>query len=309
MCLETTPHAHAHGPRDDIAATDDRPATDAAAMEARHDRLDRRGFLRRAAVAGAGAALVGAVPLTAASAAPAAPAASRAALRSRPRMRDLTHVFRAGGPVYTFSSPARETLVTIQNDGFYAQQWTFAEHSGTHLDAPGHFVVGNRLADELPPDELVAPIVVIDISARAATNPDAEVLPADLRAFERRHGRIPRNAIVAMYSGWETRIDNPTAYRNVGADGLFHFPGFGIDAVEWLLENRSIRAIGVDTLSLDNGPSQSFIVHVTVLGAERYGLENLRNLGTIPRRGATAFVGLVPWEEGSGGPARVIASW
>jgi kynurenine formamidase len=281
MCVAGTPHAHPHP---DVGPTEG---------------FDRRSFLRRAVLAGAGAALAGSVPL-----------ASVAARDDRARrMQDLTHVFRAGSPVYTFDPPARETLVTIPANGFYAQQWTFAEHSGTHLDAPGHFVVGNRLADELEPDDLFAPIVVVDIADRVAGNPDAEVLPRDLRRFERRHGRIPDGAIVAMYSGWETRIDDPTAYRNVGPDGLFHFPGFSLAAAEWLLERRNIRAIGVDTLSLDNGPSATFAVHLTVLSAERYGLENLRNLATIPARGATAFVGLIPWEQGSGGPARVVATW
>lgn len=262
--------------------------------------FDRRQFLKRTALAGATAAVAASVPLSIVQAAPRPP---------RRRFADLTHVFRAGAPVYTFANPTRETLVTIEDDGFYAQQWSFAEHSGTHLDAPGHFVSGNRLADELRPDELVVPLVVIDISDRAAEDADAEVTPADLIAFERSHGRIPRGALVAMYSGWESRIGSQDEYRNTGADGLYHFPGFGIEAVEWLLTRRGIAGVGVDTLSLDNGRSQTFAVHYAVLGADRYGLENLRNLATIPARGTTAYVGLIPWEEGSGGPARVIANW
>jgi kynurenine formamidase len=282
MCVAGTPHAHPHP---DAAPT--------------NEGFDRRSFLRRVVLAGAGAALAGAVPLAGVAA---------GEDRSR-RFRDLSHVFRAGSPVYTFDNPTRETVVTIPANGFYAQKWTFAEHSGTHLDAPGHFVVGNRLADELEPHELFAPIVVVDIADRVAGNPDAEVLPRDLRRFERRHGRIPDGAIVAMYSGWETRFDSQDAYRNADPSGVFHFPGFSLAAAEWLLERRNIRAIGVDTLSLDNGPSTTFAVHVAVLGADRYGLENLRNLSAIPARGATAFVGLIPWEQGSGGPARVVATW
>jgi hypothetical protein len=106
-----------------------------------------------------------------------------------------------------------------------------------------------------------------------------------------------------MYSGWESRVSSQDEYRNVGTDGLFHFPGFGIDAVEWLLPRREIAGIGVDTLSLDNGPSTTFDVHHGLLGADRYGVENLRNLAQIPPRDASAFVGLVPWEAGSGGRA------
>ncbi|HZA40649.1 MAG TPA: cyclase family protein, partial [Actinomycetota bacterium] len=89
----------------------------------------------------------------------------------------------------------------------------------------------------------------------------------------------------------------------------YHFPGFGIDAVEWLLANRSITGIGVDTLSLDVGASTTFDVHVTLLGADKYGIESLANLSLIPPRGAEAFVGVIPWEEGSGGPCRVVAHW
>jgi kynurenine formamidase len=238
------------------------------------------------------------------------PAVSLAApRRSRKRARDLTHVFREGFPVYTGDPPDRETLVTIPANGFYKQRWTFDEHSGTHMDAPGHFTVGGRLSPQITPQELFVTACVIDISSRVGANPDSVVTVDDLRAFERRHGRIPKGAGVFMYSGWETRVNDPAAYRNAGPDGLFHFPGFGVDAVDWLLDRRNIRCIGVDTLSLDNGPSQTFDVHKLLLGADRYGLENLANLRTIPARGAETAVGLVPWQEGSGGPCRVIARW
>jgi kynurenine formamidase len=229
--------------------------------------------------------------------------------KKKNRTRDLTHIFRAGFPMYIGNPPARETIFSIPDNGFYAQQWTFSEHSGTHMDAPGHFVEGGRLAPEIDPRELMVPIVVIDISARAASEPDAAVTVEDLIRFERRHGRIPRSALVCEYSGWESRVGNPDAYRNADAGGTYHFPGFGIDAVEWLLANRSITGIGVDTLSLDVGASTTFDVHVTLLGADKYGIESLANLSLIPPRGAEAFVGVIPWEEGSGGPCRVVAHW
>lgn len=256
--------------------------------------LSRRRFL----AAGGAAAALAALP---------APALARST-RHR-HTQDLTHVFREGFPVYTGNPPSRRTLVTIPNDGFYAQEWTFAEHSGTHLDAPGHFIEGNRLADELPPDELVRPLAVVDISKRAAVNPDAEVRVADLVAFERRHGRIPRRALVCMNSGWDSRVGDRASYLNPDASGVFHFPGFSLEAVEWLLDRRDIQGIGVDTSSLDFGPSATFVVHTTLLGAERYGLEGVANLGRVPANRATVFVGLIPWEEGSGGPCRVIARW
>lgn len=225
------------------------------------------------------------------------------------RVVDLTHEFKAGFPVYTGNEPARRTLFTIPANGFYAQEWTFGEHSGTHLDAPGHFTEGGRFASQLHPSELVLPIVVIDISDRARSDPDTVVTPDDLRRFEHRHGRIPHGALVAMSSGWDAKIDDDAAFKGTDAAGTYHFPGFGEDTADFLLHERHVTAIGVDTLSLDHGPSTTFGVHVTWLGADRYGLENLAHLGDLPPRGATATVGVIPWEEGSGGPARVLATF
>jgi Putative cyclase len=113
----------------------------------------------------------------------------------------------------------------------------------------------------------------------------------------------------SCHSRWESRVDDPAAFKNKGPDGLYHFPGFGIDALNWLLENRDITCIGVDTLSLDFGASTTFDVHLRLLGADKYGLENLANLSDIPAGGSNVYVGLIPWEEGSGGPCRVVAQW
>lgn len=227
------------------------------------------------------------------------------------RLQDLTHEFREGFPGF-LGAPAvidRQVTVTIPANGFYGQTWTFWEHSCTHLDVPAHFVSGGRFSPQISLDELVRPLVVVDITARAAANADAEVLVSDFAAFERGNGRIPRGAVVAMNSGWAARSGSVAAYRNVGADGLQHFPGFSKAAVEWLVAERDIAGIGVDTLSLDPGRSQTFDAHFAVLGANRYGIENLANLGRVPERGATVVVGLIPWEQGSGGPARVFARW
>ena len=105
------------------------------------------------------------------------------------------------------------------------------------------------------------------------------------------------------------KVGDADAYRGADAAGTLHFPGFGADACEWLLRRRGIRSLGVDTLSIDPGNSTTFDTHLTLTGADRYGLENLANLDRIPRRGATIVVGLIPYEEGSGGQARVLASW
>jgi kynurenine formamidase len=202
-----------------------------------------------------------------------------------------------------------ETLITIPSGGFYSQQWTFGEHSGTHMDAPGHFVEGGRLSPDITLEELFVPIAVVDISDSAEREPDTMVTVDDLRRYERRHGRIPKGALVCMDSGWAAKVDDPLAFKGGAAFPNYYFPGFSLDAAMWLAERRDVTAIGVDTISLDPGNSSTFPVHVNFLATDRYGLEGMNNLDRIPPRGAVAYVGLIPWEEGSGGPCRVIASW
>lgn len=255
---------------------------------------------RRAALAGAsGAGLMAALPHSA--------RADHDGDRRGRGIQDLTHVFRERSPVFTGPEPAREDLFTFASAGFYSQLWTFGEHSGTHMDAPGHFVPGGRKTPDITPRELMVPLAVVDISEKAARDPNAMVTTDDLGRFERRHGRIRRGSLVAMSSGWDAKIGDETAFKGGDAFPNYNFPGWSADAVRWLLERRDISAIGVDTMSLDPGNSATFPVHHLLLGADRYGLENLANLGRVRAQGMTAVVGVVPWEEGSGGPARVMA--
>ena len=255
---------------------------------------------RRAVLAGGGAAALAALM-------PGEAVAHKRRPKRRGKVVDLTHTFTAGFPVYTGDPPTRRTIKNFTPDGFYSQEWTFGEHSGTHMDAPGHFVQGGRLTPQLLPRELMLPIVVIDISQRAASNPDAVVTEDDLRRFERRHGRIPRNALVAMNSGWDAKLGTP-AFTG-GSLGNYRFPGFGEDAIDFMIERKRGAAIAVDTLSLDPGNSSTFPVHNKWLADDKYGLENVKNLGKLPAHGGTAIVGVIPWEAGSGGPARVLATY
>ncbi len=259
--------------------------------------LSRRNFLRAAGITAAGVAV-----------------ASRVA-RPRPAFAqemmgeviDLSHILSTDVPVYTGAQPTRETLVTVENDGFYSQLWTFGEHSGTHVDAPGHFTAGGTLIDQVEASGLVGPAAVVDISARAAEDADATVTVEDLMAWEEANGEIPAGAFVAMYSGWEEFWDDDAAFKNTGDDGLYHFPGFGADAVNWLLENRDINGVLVDTMSLDIGASSTFDVHINLLGAGKIGVENVANLASIMGQQAMVMVGVPRYQEGSGGPCRVLA--
>ena len=223
---------------------------------------------------------------------------------------DLSHTLSSSTPIWPGFTPIQiRNLVTHDKDGFYANQWTVHEHHGTHLDAPLHFAKGKWAADEIPEASLVCPAVVVHVHERAKTRADTVVTVEDLKAWEGKHGRIPRGAAVLMHSGWEARIGDQTAYRNMDDRQVLHFPGFSPEAADFLLKERQVNGIGVDTLSLDYGASKDFKVHYSVLPANKWGIENLANLAKLPERGATVFVGLPKVKGASGGPTRVLAVW
>ena len=223
---------------------------------------------------------------------------------------DLTQTLTPDFPSWP-GYPSLEIVNThdIRQHGFFANAWHVHEHSGTHVDAPLHFSERGWSAAEIPERALIAPAVVVDIRARARRDPDAQVRLEDIKAWEKKHGRIPRDAAVLMWSGWEERASDEAAYRNMDGQGVMHFPGFSREAAEFLVNGRAARGIGVDTLSLDYGPSTDFAAHCAVLPANRWGIENLANLGRLPPKGATLFVGLPRVKGASGGPARILAVW
>jgi kynurenine formamidase len=184
---------------------------------------------------------------------------------------------------------------------------TFDEHTGTHVDAPSHFVAGAVSADRLPVDRLIAPLAVISLVDRASREPDTLVSVDDLLDWEKRHGRLPAGALVAMHSGWDDRVMNIDRFLNRDAKGTMHMPGFSEQAVRFLVGERDISGVGVDTLSLDAGAAQKFVAHVAVLGAGKFGVELMANLGRVPPSGATVIVGAPKHVGGTGGPARVLA--
>lgn len=269
--------------------------------QTRAEPVSRRAFFRTSAMAAAGAAA-----MVASSAVPAFAAGHR-----RGNVVDLTHRLVKDFPGFLSADPSISDEVNFDfaTAGFFAKTWTFYEHIGTHIDSPGHFAEGMALVDEIDVAALVAPIAVVDITAKAMADPNAVVEPADIRAYEARYGRIPRGALVCMRSGWDDLVEDGDAFRGGSGFPDLNFPGFGIDAAEFLMARRDVAAIGTDTLSLDPGNSATFDVHLGFLGSGRYGIENLAGLGAIPASGATAFVGAVPFEGGSGGPCRVLATW
>lgn len=218
---------------------------------------------------------------------------------------DLTHAWDETFPTFDgLPGIAYEPDKILERDGYQLWKLTIFEHSGTHIDAPLHFSADGASVDELPPERLVCPLCVIDLTAKAAEDANAMVEPEDIEAWISANGDIPAGAVVAMHSGWAARLTDPS-YR-VDAAGNFAFPGFSRGATD-LLAGMDVAGIGVDTLSLDPGNSPDFAVHNSWLPGGRYGIENLAGLDQLPAKGATIFVGAPTHRRGTGGPARILA--
>lgn len=257
--------------------------------------LSRRSLFR-GSFAAAAAATVAAAP---------APARAQSAIGE---FSDLTHELWDTFPTYFGGQQLFfEKQYDFEKDTFNLYELRIGEHTGTHVDAPLHFSADGKSVAELPIEDLICPLAVIDIAAEAGENPDVQVTPDHIAAWVSANGEIPEGACVAMNSGWDRHVATDK-FRNVGDDGkTMHFPGFHVEAVQMLMDETSAKAIAVDTLSLDFGPSPDFIVHNTWLPSGRYGIEGIANLGAMPASGATIIVGAPKVRGGTGGPARVFA--
>lgn len=223
---------------------------------------------------------------------------------------DLTHTIDAQTPTYEVSATPvyrANTVATIDKDGYYAREISVPEHFGTHLDAPAHFARGMWTVDQIPPDRLVARLVVVDVIAGAKGNPDYQVSVADVAKYEETHGQIPANAVVVADTGWDSRWHSARDYRNADASGVMHFPGYSLEAAKFLVEGRRVLGLGIDTLSIDYGPSKDFPVHQYTLSHSLYHLENVANVEHVPASGSTVVVAPMKLENGSGSPVRIFA--
>ena len=223
---------------------------------------------------------------------------------------DLGHALNAQVPTFevTAKSPYQvKTVATVAKDHYFAREFSVPEHFGTHLDAPAHFVEGLWTVDQIPPERLVSPLVVIDVIAKAKANADYQVAVEDIAAWEHVHGEIPPNAVVIADTGWNARWNSVSEYRNADAKGVMHFPGYSKDAARFLVEGRKVNGLGIDTLSIDYGPSPDFPVHQYTMAHSIYHLENVANLEHVPASGAVVVVAPIKLEGGSGGPVRILA--
>lgn len=199
--------------------------------------------------------------------------------------------------------------------GYYYSSYSICtpEHGGTHLDAPIHFASGKWTVDEIPLDKLTGTAIVIDISKKALPNRDYLLSVADIEEWEKANGRINDNTIVLVRTGYGQYYPNREKYfgsPKTGPEALpeLHFPGIDPAAAEWLVKERKVKAVGLDTPSLDYGQSKDFKTHQVLMGANVPGFENLANLDKLPLKGV--YVVALPMKigKGSGGPLRVIAA-
>jgi kynurenine formamidase len=224
------------------------------------------------------------------------------------RVVDMTYAISDKLPTWPGDEHAFEakTVATPEKDGYFARGFWMLEHFGTHMDAPAHFPPGKLTLDQLPVAHLFGPAEVIDVREEVTKNADYRLTAARVEKWEADHGRIPAGAIVLLRTGWDSRWPDQARYRNSDAQGSMHFPGFSTEAAK-LLISRGAVGLGIDTLSIDYGPSKDFEVHRTDLPAGLFNLENVANLGKLPETGAFLIVAPIKLEGGSGGAVRIFA--
>jgi kynurenine formamidase len=231
------------------------------------------------------------------------------------RIVDLTHAFDEQ-TIYWPTSPSKFELKPLSvgktAGGYFYSSFTLCtpEHGGTHLDAPLHFAEAHPSIGDVPLDRLIGPAVVIDVSKQAAGDPVYRLTPDDVAAFERTHGRIPPGAIVLLRTDWSRFWPNVKQYLGDDTPGdasKLKFPGYGVEAARVLVEQRKVAVLGIDTASIDYGPSTDFMAHRIGAAQDVVNLENLTGLAELPPTGATVIALPMKIAKGSGGPVRVIA--
>ena len=240
------------------------------------------------------------------------------ALHAKPTRRiiDLTYPFDADSVYWptaeTFKLETDFEGVTDKGYFYSAYRYSAAEHGGTHIDAPVHFAKGQNSVDQIPLEQLTGPGLVIDVTQQCANNPDYLISAADIQNWERRNGRIAAGSIVLLRTGFGKYYPDRKKYlgtdeRGAAAVAKLHFPGLDPAAARWLTTNRSIKAIGLDTASIDRGQSSLFESHRALFEKNVPAFENVANLDQLPVKGFTIIALPMKIKGGSGGPLRIIA--
>jgi kynurenine formamidase len=225
---------------------------------------------------------------------------------------DLTHAFHPGQPHFAaFPDESREALFDMEKgDGFTAHRYSIVGQWGTHVDPPSHFVRDGRTLDQIPVEQMLLPLVVLDISHRVRLDEDATPTLADVLAWEERNGRIPEGSFVALRTGWSHRWPDAQAMANRDKAGVSHTPGWSQEVLEYLIENRAVAAVGHEQTDTDPGVAtsqQDFSLETYVLAHDKWQIELLANLDNVPEAGGVLVATWAKPLEGSGFPARVFA--
>jgi kynurenine formamidase len=221
---------------------------------------------------------------------------------------DLSHQISPEIPLWPGDPEVEfETVATFEIDGYYLRRFSMGEHSGTHMNAPNSFHAQGDSIDTYPPKDLVRSAVVIDIRRQCAQNPDYAAKIQDVKTWEKRHGLIEVGSIVIFYTGWQEYWNSPEDFFNVDAQGGLHFPGVGGQTTRFLLKQRKIAGVGIDTHGVDPGQDEQYATNTQVLAQKGIILECLTHLDKLPPKGATLAIGLLRLREGSGSPVSVLA--
>ncbi len=229
---------------------------------------------------------------------------------------DLSHDFSTETIYWPTAKPFALEVVSAQRTpaGYYyaANNFSTSEHGGTHLDAPIHFAEGKHTADQVPLDRLVGPAVVVDVVARADADADYRLDVPALEEWERSNGRIPDGVIVLLRTGWSSRWPDKARYLGTTKTGLagvpeLHFPGIDSSAARWLAAERRVKAVGIDTPSIDYGQSTTFDTHRSLFAQNIPAFENVASLERLPPTGAYVVALPMKIRGGSGGPLRIVA--
>jgi kynurenine formamidase len=228
---------------------------------------------------------------------------------------DLSHDFSAHTIYWPTAKPFKLEVVSAQRTpaGYYyaANNFSAAEHGGTHLDAPIHFAEGQWTTDQIPIERLVGQAIVVDVQSGADSSADYRVDQAAIDGWEQEHGAVPPNSIVLFRTGWARRWPDRTAYLGTSRTGPeaaseLHFPGIDSTAAQWLV-GRKVKAIGIDTPSIDYGQSTTFPTHQVLFASNIPAFENVANLDRLPPRGSFVIALPMKIKGGSGGPLRIVA--
>lgn len=231
--------------------------------------------------------------------------------RGQMKVVDLTHPLDDQSPYWPegrAGSPFHARIAgTFEHDGYFALLVEFPEHFATHMDAPLHFDPQGESLDRIPVENFLSAAIVVDVRAATRSNQDYRVTAADLENWVRVYGPMPRSCTVLVRTGWASRWPSQRDYMNQDAQGVLHFPGLSVEAARYLLDHAHPVAIGIDTASIDYGPSKGFEAHHLTMRAGLYHLENLANLELLPETSACIIALPMKLRGGSGSPTRVVA--